>query len=244
MTSTQIHHTPSVATAIDDLNAVHLGAESLSVLPAQPSPTSQDVSQEVRRKQGGFTMAEMIAVMVVIGILTTVALRLFSGEGTRATRLLVDMKTFADGVTRVKLDTGSIPRRMDVLWDQSQATGPNMFGGVGGQNGWNGPYVERMPVDATNAQSPIQLNAIADGVLVTIEREAASAANGGQYTWVYYMRAANVPNAIITAYMQKCTNLDEDAAMASSFLNSSCRATPGTGATEFGTVDFKVTDSR
>jgi hypothetical protein len=32
--------------------------------------------------------------------------------------------------------------------------------------------------------------------------------------------------------------------MASSFLNSSCRATPGTGATEFGTVDFKVTDSR
>lgn len=240
MTSTQNHHAPSVATSIDDPNAERQSAECISVLPAQTIQASQDV----RRKQGGFTMAEMIAVLVVIAVMTTVALRLFSGEGTRATRLLVDMKTFSDGISRIKLDTGSIPRRMDVLWDQSQATGANMFGGAGGQNGWNGPYVERMPVDATNAQRPIQLNAIADGVLVTIEREAASAANGGQYTWVYYMRAANVPNAIITAYMQKCTNLDEAGALASTFLNSSCRATPGTGANEFGTVDFKVTDSR
>jgi len=205
---------------------------------AQPSLTLR------HKKQGGFSMAEVMAVLVVIGIMSTVALSLFSGESTKATRLLSDLKTFGDGVSRVKLDSGSIPRRMDVLWDRDQAIAANMFGGVGGQNGWNGPYVERMPVDTTNAQRPIQLNAVADGVRVTIEREAASAANGGQYSWVYFMRAANVPNAVITAYMQKCTNLGEDAALASTFLNSNCRATPGTGASEFGTVDWKVTDSR
>lgn len=196
------------------------------------------------KKQGGFTMAEVMAVLVVIGIMSTVALSLFSGESTKATRLLSDLKTYGDAISRVKLDSGSIPRRMDVLWDRDQAIPANMFGGVGGQNGWNGPYVERMPVDATNAQRPIQMNAVADGVRVTIEREAASAANGGQYSWVYFMRAANVPNAVITAYMQKCTSLGEDQALASTFLNSNCRATPGTGATEFGTVDWKVTDSR
>lgn len=189
-------------------------------------------------------MAEVMAVLVVIGIMSTVALSLFSGESTKATRLLSDLKTYGDAVSRVKLDSGSIPRRMDVLWDRDQAIAANMFGGVGGQNGWNGPYVERMPVDTTNAQRPIQLNAVADGVRVTIEREAASATNGGQYSWVYFMRASNVPNPIITAFMQKCTNLGEDQALASTFLNSNCRATPGTGASEFGTVDWKVTDSR
>lgn len=229
---------PMSATAATDAQTCATDTTHSAQLALNPASSPR------HKKEGGFTMAEVMAVLVVIGIMATVALSLFSGETTKGTRLLTDMKTFSDGMTRVKLDTGSLPRRMDVLWDRSQAIAANMFGGVGGQNGWNGPYVERMPVDATNAQRPIQLNAVADGVLVTLEREAASAANGGQYSWVYFMRATNVPNGIITAYMQKCTSLGEAEALASTFLNSNCRATPGTGATEFGTVDWKVTDSR
>jgi len=192
-----------------------------------------------RSKQGGFTMIELMVVLVVIGLLAALIAPQFSGDSSKATKLLADMTTVKDSVNRAKVEIGGVPNRLSVLWNRTDATASNMFNGIAATNTWNGPYIERQPTDGSNN---ISILSVADAATISVNREAASAANGGNYTWVYYLRANNIPNPIITEFIKKCSGTDVVAN--ASFVNGSCRATPGSGATEFGTVDIKISDSR
>jgi prepilin-type N-terminal cleavage/methylation domain-containing protein len=191
------------------------------------------------RTQRGMTLIEIMVVIAVLGLLAGVFMSQYSGDKSKATRLLTNMKTVSTATNRAKMDMGGIPNRLSVLWNRTDATAGNMFNGIAGTNSWAGPYMERQPVDASNN---IQEQAIGDATTISIAREAASVSNGGNYTWVYYLRASNVPNAIITEYVKTCSNTDTVAS--ATFANGQCRATLGTGATEVGTVDFKIADSR
>jgi prepilin-type N-terminal cleavage/methylation domain-containing protein len=207
----------------------------------QVSAAQQTILQRLRplRAQRGMTLIEIMVVIAVLGLLAGVFMSQYSGDKSKATRLLTNMKVVADGTNRAKMDMGGIPSRLSVLWTRADAIAGNMFNGVAGTNSWSGPYMERQPVDASNN---IQEQAIGDATTITIAREAASVANGGNFTWVYYLRAANVPNAVITEFIKTCANTDTVAS--ATFANGQCRATPGSGATEVGTVDFKIADSR
>jgi prepilin-type N-terminal cleavage/methylation domain-containing protein len=185
------------------------------------------------------TLIEIMVVIAVLGLLAGVFMSTFSGDKSKATRLLTSMKTVSDATNRAKMDMGGIPNRLSVLWTRTDASAGNMYNGIAATNSWSGPYMERQPVDASNN---IQERAISDATTISIAREAASAANGGNFTWVYYLRASNVPNAIITEYIKACS--DSDAVATVSFANGKCRATLGTSATEVGSVDFKIADSR
>jgi prepilin-type N-terminal cleavage/methylation domain-containing protein len=191
------------------------------------------------RKQRGFSLIEIMAGIAIMAIMSLILMSSFSGDGSKAVRLLGDMNTLGNSLNRAKMDLGGIPSRLSVLWSRTDATAANMFNGIAATNTWGGPYVERQPVDAANN---VTVSAVADATTISINREAASAANGGNYTWVYFLRANNVPNPIITEFIKKCAATDVVAN--ATFANGKCRATPGTGATEFGTVDMKITDSR
>jgi prepilin-type N-terminal cleavage/methylation domain-containing protein len=212
---------------------------------AQASAAQQSTVQRLRtlratlRTQRGMTLIEIMVVIAVLGLLAGVFMSQYSGDKSKATRLLTNMKVVSDATNRAKMDMGGIPNRLSVLWTRTDAIAGNMFNGVAGTNSWSGPYMERQPVDASNN---IQEQAIGDATTITIAREAASASNGGNFTWVYYLRASNVPNAVITEFIKTCANTDTVAN--ATFANGQCRATPGTGATEVGTVDFKIADSR
>lgn len=192
-----------------------------------------------KRKQRGFSLIEIMAGIAIMAIMSLILMSSFSGDSSKAVRLLGDMTTLSDSLNRAKMDLGGVPSRLSVLWNRADATTGNMFNGIAATNSWSGPYIERQPVDASNN---ITVSAVADASTISINREAASAANGGNYTWVYFLRASNVPNPIITEFIKKCANTDVVAN--ATFANGKCRATPGTGATEFGTVDVKITDSR
>lgn len=190
----------------------------------------------------GFSLIELMVAIAIIAILAVVIGGQFSGDGAKATRLLSDMSTIRDAINRAKLELGGVPRVPEVLWQRDAAVAANMFNGIAATRTWNGPYIERQGVDETDARRPITIPTITDAATIHIEREAASAANGGNYTWVYFVRASNIPNPIITEFIKKCAGTDVVADV--TFRNSSCRANPGAGGTEFGTVDIKVTDSR
>jgi len=192
-----------------------------------------------RKGQRGMTLIEIMVVIAVLGMLAGVFMSQYSGDKSKATRLLTNMKVVADATNRAKMDIGGIPSRVSVLWSRTDATAGNMFNGVAGTTSWSGPYMERQPVDASNN---IEERAIGDATTISIAREAASATNGGNFTWVYYLRAANVPNAVIAEFIKTCANTETIAN--ATFANGQCRATPGTGATEVGSVDFKIADSR
>ena len=192
-----------------------------------------------KSNQRGFSLMELAVVLGIIAVLASVMIGSFSGDSSKGTKLLADMTTLSNSVNRAKTELGGVPNRLSVLWDRTDATAGNMFNGITATTTWNGPYIERQPVNASNH---ITVSTIADAATISINREAASVANGGNYTWVYYLRASNIPNPIITEFIKKCSGTDVVANV--TFANGKCRATLGTGATEFGTVDMKITDSR
>jgi prepilin-type N-terminal cleavage/methylation domain-containing protein len=205
-----------------------------------PSLAIHIANHKQLKKQLGMTLIEVIVVLAVIVILATFMASKFSGDSSKAVKLFSDMKTLSDSTQRAVVDLGGVPSRLSVLWNRTDATAGNMFNGIAATNSWSGPYLERQPTDANNA---ITQASIGDTTTIAIAREAANlATNGGNYTWVYYLRASNVPNAVIIEAIKKCTNTDVIAN--ATFINGQCRATLGSGATEFGTFDVKVSDSR
>ena len=206
------------------------------------TPQKVNISNRIKKstdKQKGFTLMELAVVLGIIAVLASVIIGSFSGDSSKATKLLADMTTLSNSVNRAKMELGGIPSRLSVLWTRTDAVAGNMFNGIAATTTWGGPYVERQPVNATNN---ITVSSVADAASISINREAQSAANGGNYTWVYFLRADNIPNPIITEFIKKCAGTDAVATV--TFANGKCRATLGTGATEFGTVDMKITDSR
>ncbi len=224
-----------------------LDLESPAPLSANSSEeTSPDRAVQItsrtrqhKSKQRGFSLLEILAALAIMSIMYMALSSAFSGNTSKAVRLLSDMTTIANSTKRAQMELGGVPSQLSILWNRADATAANMFNGIAATGSWNGPYLERQPTDAANA---ITVFDVADAATIAMAREAASAANGGNYTWVYYLRASNIPNPIITEFIKKCAGTDVVAN--ATFANGKCRATPGTGATEFGTVDIKVVDSR
>lgn len=207
--------------------------------PDQTSQVASKLRFKKLKNQRGFSLIEIMIAVGVLGVLAAFMMSKMDTSSSKATRLYNDMMTTKSALVRAKMDMGAIPSNLTALWNRSNATGVNMFGGLGSTTSWNGPYMEPQPVDSSNA---IRDSAVSDSVIFNITREAAAAStNGGNYTWVYYLRAYNVPNAVIYKVLKQCAG-SEDASTVS-FVTAPCRATPGTGGTEFGSVDIRVDDS-
>jgi prepilin-type N-terminal cleavage/methylation domain-containing protein len=198
----------------------------------------EKIKQRVK-KQRGVTLVEVMIVVGILGIFGAFMMSKQDTSNSKATRLYGDMNTAKAALIRAKMDMGAFPSNLTALWLKTNATAANMFGGLNGTTSWNGAYMEQQPVDSSNA---IKNPSVSDAVIFNISREAAApATNGGNYTWVYYLRASNVPNAVINKVLKQCTGSED--ATAVTFVNATCRATLGTGATEYGTVDVRVDDS-
>lgn len=216
---------------IKPVSSTDLGIQAGAVMP-------QGVAQRAITSQRGYTALELMVIIGILALLAGAVAMFVSTDSSKGLRLYTDMKTISDSTKVAAQDLGGVPSNLTVLWRQSSATSAGMFNGITATNTWRGPYVDALNVDSSNN---VLMRAVADQINVAIAREAANAAtNGGNYTWVYYLRASNVPNPIIAEAMKKCSGVDTGV----DFRTSICRATPGTGATEVGTFDVKVLDSR
>ncbi len=192
----------------------------------------------------GFTLLEMVVTLAIIAVLATLVGTQFSGDSSKATKLLSDMTNIKNSVNRAKFDMGGIPTRLDVLWDSQLATAGNMYSGVAGVRTWAGPYIERMP----NTAGVLNFDTLADGVTVAIDDEASTGASPDFGTFpsgkVYVLTAVNVPRGIAAEFMKKCSGNDalSGTPAPANFGNSNCRVNTVTG--EIVSVSMRIADSR
>lgn len=151
------------------------------------------------KKQGGFTLVELLIVVAILGVIAGISMLSFSGDKSKATELYAKLEQFSSAMARVKMDVSCFPLVTGVLVQQSLATAANSSCGVDMQANWRGPYVKGFPLNATNN---ILMSEVGDNAALTVAR--GSNINGSGNTRQWYLAVSGVPTSIADQFMVLC----------------------------------------
>lgn len=94
-----------------------------------------------RRREGGFTMIELLVVMVILGLLAALVAPNFFREGAKARvkTARLQIANISTALDAMALDAGRYPTAQEGLRALIEAPS--------GMNGWDGPYLKKLPKD-------------------------------------------------------------------------------------------------
>ena len=91
-----------------------------------------DLTQSTDRRNEGFTLIEILLVVVIIGILAAVAIPNIAGAPEKARRNAAaqGIRVIEGGIDRYEMDVGKLPDSLNELLSSSA-------------KGWDGPYIKK-----------------------------------------------------------------------------------------------------
>lgn len=175
-----------------------------------------------RRRQGGFTLIEIMVVLVLIAVLASLSIFAFRGDRSKGTVLYSKVQQYGTAMARLQMDASCYPTRTGALINQAAAQ--NSACGLDLRPNWRGPYAKAEGLDANQ---DILMPEVSPTAVMTIGHNVADTnANGLNNEW--YLRVSNVPNDIAAEAVDICNK---------GAANGPCVAgAPGAGGTT--TVDL------
>jgi general secretion pathway protein G len=135
----------------------------------------KDMREKMRRSQGGFTLIELMVVILIIGLLATIVVQSLKGATDKAKRVKAeaDISEIKTALDRYYLDVGSYPSSEQGL--QSLVSAPNTGNVSQGGGDYQGPYLEKIPPDPWGNQYVYQ----SDGNSYVLKSYGADGVEGG-----------------------------------------------------------------
>ena|GEM_PF-3133055 len=97
-----------------------------------------------KRKRRGFTLVEMLAVMLILAVLAGATWYLYTNyiQGARATKIMDEVKSLTSALNLFEQQTGYMPDAIQELWKNDDGSGNPI-------PGWSGPYIQPPAGDTT-----------------------------------------------------------------------------------------------
>lgn len=111
-----------------------------------------------RRNSKGFTLVELLVVIVVLAVLAAIVLPKFmdSSKRSKESALKSDLKLLRNAIDLFRADTGLYPAQLsDLAASEKPANGLNTDGTTGTINAgdWHGPYLQEVPLDPITGEA-------------------------------------------------------------------------------------------
>ena len=139
-----------------------------------------------RSKQHGFTLMELLIVIIVIAVLAAIALPKFGNSSTRAREasLKGHLKTLRNAIGIFSNDCGAYPAQLtDLASATAPATGVDPSGAGKPINAadWHGPYIQQVNNDPVSG-NPFTYSTTAPNVGKLTSSAAGTATDGTSYS--------------------------------------------------------------
>jgi general secretion pathway protein G len=133
----------------------------------------------LRRVRRGFTLVELLVVIVVLAVLAAIVLPKFLGAGQRSKEaaLKSDLKILRNAISLFLTDTSAYPAALaDLASTSAPASGLDSAGAAKtiAAADWNGPYIEELPNDPISSAAFTYYTSTAGGHKVGEVRSSAS----------------------------------------------------------------------